>query len=592
MATREYWIQIENRPWDMMPNGIDRMTGDQKQAQSRLLRCVTADPNGHPVDIRDPIEVEMYAPVEALLLRRYQPPTTPDQSDAWTVPDDRRVNPWDLNEPHPSKSMGTIPGPIIECNVGDNVVVHFRNMDMRTDETGRLIPHTTRAHSLHPHGIAFEARYGGGFPMSPLDQDQPVPEEEINYCIGFGKKYFKGDDGLLYKRGDRVPAGGTFTYRWSTRGWDSTAGVWLYHDHSVRDHHNVLMGAIGMIVIHDPNDPNDVFIDIDLDREEALRDLPNGSLNGFSVLDGKYLPPPSRALYLQLYHELEGGGMAINGRKYLGNTPTLIGGPETLMMFGLAAMNNETFHTFHLHGHRWMRQPLRTGPGGGPVSEWGGDFEDTRIFGPAESFRFSVRQGDETGASPDGRGKGEWHMHCHVLKHMMNGMMGSLLVVEGGDEAVELEVGIAPAKSRAAHESSQIERKRFAVSSLSGEASIVDETATKRTVRLDTADLKGKIELETPTIQVANMRFCPSEIEVESGLDVVFRFRDPGHTVTTVDADLTDPDGKIEIHGVGGPENGMPAGEARVVAINGRPGTTIRYRCGIHPNMQGTIKIV
>ena len=66
MATREYWIQIENRAWDMMPNGVDRMTGDRKQAQSRLLRWVTADPRGHPVDIRDPVEVEMYAPVEAL----------------------------------------------------------------------------------------------------------------------------------------------------------------------------------------------------------------------------------------------------------------------------------------------------------------------------------------------------------------------------------------------------------------------------------------------------------------------------------------------------------------------------------------------
>ena len=592
MATREYWIQIENRAWDMMPNGVDRMTGDRKQAQSRLLRWVTADPRGHPVDIRDPVEVEMYAPVEALLLRRYQPPTTPDQSDAWTVPDDRRVNPWDLNEPDPSKSMGTIPGPIIECNVGDDVVVHFRNMDMRTDETCRLIHPSTRAHSLHPHGIAFEARYGGGFPMSPRDRSQPVPCEEMNYCIAVGKTYFKEDDGLYCKRGDRVPPGGTFTYRWSTRGWDSTAGVWLYHDHSVRDHHNVLMGAIGMIVIHDPNDPSDVFIDIDLDREEALKHLPNGTLNGVPVLDGRYVPPPTRALYLQLYHELEGGGMAINGRKYLGNTPTLIGGPETLMMFGLAALNNETFHTFHLHGHRWTRQLLRTRPEEGPDSGSGGSFEDTRMFGPAESFRFSVQQGEETGASPDGRGKGEWHMHCHVLKHMMNGMMGSLLVVEGGDEAVELPVGIAPPEFRVVDEPPQIERKRFDVSSLSGQASIVDETGTERTVRIDTADLKGKIELETPTIQVSNMRFLPPDIEVESGLDVVFRFRDPGHTVTTVEVDPDNPDSVIEINGGKGPLDGLDAGQTKVVAIKGQPGTTIHYRCGVHPNMRGTISIV
>ena len=591
MATREYWIQIENRVWDMMPKGVDRMTGGRQQAHSRVLRWVTADERGQPVDIIEPVEVEMYAPVEALLLRRYQPPTKPDKSDAWTIPNDRRVNPWDLNEPDPSKSMGTIPGPIIECNVGDDVVVHFRNMDMRT-KFGRLIHPLTRAHSLHPHGITFEARYGGGFPMSPLDRDQPVTEDEVNFCMTLGMRHFLGDDNLYYKRGDRVPAGGTFTYRWSTKGWDSTAGVWLYHDHSVRDHHNVLMGAIGMIVIHNRNDPNDVFIDIDREREEALEHLPNRTLNGDLVFNGRYVPPPSRALYLQLYHELEGGGMAINGRKYLGNTPTLIGGPKTLMKFGLAAMNNETFHTFHLHGHRWARQSLRT-PGEG---DWSSgtvrSFEDTRIFGPAESFQFSVQQGGHTGASPDGLGKGEWHMHCHVLKHMMNGMMGSLLIVEGGDDTMDLEVGIVPPESPAEDESSQIERKRFAVSNLSGEASIVEETGTSKTVQIDATNLKGKIELETPTIQVSNMRFLPPEIEVESGLDVVFRFRDSGHTITTAEVDPANPDSVIEINGGGGPLDGLEAGQTRVVAIEGPPSTTIRYRCGIHPNMQGTIRIV
>ena len=230
-------------------------------------------------------------------------------------------------------------------------------------------------------------------PCRPLDRDQPVSKNEIKFWKTLGIRQFMSDDEVFFKRGDRIPAGGTFTYRWSTRGWDSTAGVWLYHDHSVRDHHNVLMGAIGMIVIHDPNDPDDVFIDIDLDPEEAVKHLPNGTLNGLLVLDDRYVPPPTRALYLQLYHELDGGGMAINGRKYLGNTPTLIGGPETLMRFGLAAMNLDTFHTFHLHGHRWTRQSLRTLAESEPRAWTGRSFEDTRVFGPAESFQFSVQQG-------------------------------------------------------------------------------------------------------------------------------------------------------------------------------------------------------
>jgi FtsP/CotA-like multicopper oxidase with cupredoxin domain len=145
--------------------------------------------------------------------------------------------------------------------------------------------------------------------------------------------------------------------------------------------------------------------------------------------------PPEKALYLQLYHELQDMGMCINGRQWLGNTPTVVAGRNTLMRFGLVAMNEATFHTFHLHGHRWAmpgpvgtdRATIQSSAQVAPVSQ----FEDTRIFGPANSFFFAIKEGDSfMRAEPP---KGEWHMHCHVLGHMMEGMMGSLLVVDEGD---------------------------------------------------------------------------------------------------------------------------------------------------------------
>ena len=37
---------------------------------------------------------------------------------------------------------------------------------------------------------------------------------------------------------------------------------------------------------------------------------------------------------------------------------------------------------------------------------------------------------------------GEWHMHCHVLNHMMTGMMGSLLIIKGGELAFGLPSGV------------------------------------------------------------------------------------------------------------------------------------------------------
>lgn len=167
-----------------------------------------------------------------------------------------------------------------------------------------------------------------------------------------------------------------------------------------------------------------------------------------------YRPPPENALYLQLYHELPGVGMLINGRKFLGNAPTLLGGPSTRMRFGLLGMNMAMFHTFHLHGHRWVIPgPAGDNPGGGngpnaiqnsALVHAGSQFEDTRIFGPANTFTFTIKEGTFMGA-PIGAALGEWHMHCHVLMHMMSdlggGMMGSLLVVQGGELALGLPSG-------------------------------------------------------------------------------------------------------------------------------------------------------
>jgi plastocyanin len=45
------------------------------------------------------------------------------------------------------------------------------------------------------------------------------------------------------------------------------------------------------------------------------------------------------------------------------------------------------------------------------------------------------------GPAPDAA-LGEWHMHCHVLNHMMTGMMGSLLLIRGGEFAFGLPTGV------------------------------------------------------------------------------------------------------------------------------------------------------
>ena len=131
-------------------------------------------------------------PIDSLIFRRY--------TANWAAPDDRKVNAWDLNEPNPTDAgtMGTIPGPVIECNVGDTVTVHFRNMDNRV---GKDV--LARAHSIHVHGFVFSNAHDGAYPLSPPDPAQAVGAEAALWSmVGVAGN----------KRGDRVPPGGTFSY--------------------------------------------------------------------------------------------------------------------------------------------------------------------------------------------------------------------------------------------------------------------------------------------------------------------------------------------------------------------------------------------
>lgn len=615
MANIHVWIQLENKPWDACPNNISRVTGQTiKEATGQEPVTVTL----HSPETGVSRSAIMYRPMDqdALILRRYQLPQEPDESDAWTIPDDRKVNPWDLNEPDPTDdgSMGTIPGPTLECIVGDRLIVHFRNKDFRKSTLGDGSEHLSineRTHSLHPHGIAFAPQYDGAYPLSPIDPDQPVGDEaDLWKQVGVN----------LFKQGDRVPPGGMFTYIWDTLGWPTTAGVWHYHDHSICDVENVKLGAIGFLVIHKPEDPDDVI----------EQDLPNDQLNGplteiqcfllptpvpvsstdlenvrrarhteqglklleepenetriechdkeedvyvlkrgdtLFKLDQEltsithfclpiYVDPPEKAQYLQYYHELSGVGMTINGRRFLGNTPTLIGGLNTKMRFGLVAMNSLTFHTFHLHGHRWVIKGPR---GNNPTDIQGSSqvqavsqFEDTKLFGPANSFSFTVTQGSFMGSrfSPTPErapGLGEWHMHCHVLNHMMpGGMMGSLKVIQGGELALFMPHGaLCDTEEHEPGGNSQDE---------------------------DGANLT--------TIVVDRLAFTPNTVTVRSGSQLTFDFKEANHTVTTTST--TGAAVSIEINNGSGSIDPIPAGQTRTITVTGNPGDEINYHCGIH----------
>ncbi len=530
MSDISIWIQIENHAWDLAPNNINRMTGQQ-------IRDIKGEHPPQTVTLSSPetsviTHPTMFKPIQdALILRRY--------TENWATPADQKVNPWDLNEPDPTDSgtMGTIPGPVIECNVGDRVIVHFRNKDNRNG-----LDVIQRMHSLHTHGFVFNITHDGAYPLSPPDPNQPVENErELWNSIGSTSDF---------KVGDRVPPGGTFTYIWNTFSWPTTAGVWLYHDHSINDMENVQNGAIGIVVIHNSADTqNEVF----------NPGLPGGSKTGKPVDNtDHFIQPPENTLYLLLFHVMKDGSMCMNGRRWLGNTPTLISGVNTKMRFGVVTMGD--IHTFHLHGHRW----IIPGPDGIHPSDIQNSiqnkstsqFEDTRIMGSANSFNFTIQQGSFMGSvfTPDSTqapGLGEWHLHCHVPEHMMEGMMGSLYVAKEGDKPI-LQSGVA----------------------------LPDQSGnpTNFTITVD----HNKFVSPDGT----NVLTVPS-----SGTTVIFGFEQPNHTVVIDNVQNADPIDPIN-NGNGDTDGVGPVPKQITRVITGNMGGEIRYHCGIHGQvMNGIIRI-
>ena len=117
--------------------------------------------------------------------------------------------PW---APGFAKPLGPpqIPGPLLEAQTGDTIVVNFKN------QTG--VPVT-----MHPHGIFYTHDMDGAY------------------------------KGKYTEPGGFVENGRTFQYVWEAR--PGTEGAWLYHDHGPMDPLPVFKGMFGGLIIRKPTDP-------------------------------------------------------------------------------------------------------------------------------------------------------------------------------------------------------------------------------------------------------------------------------------------------------------------------------------------------
>jgi FtsP/CotA-like multicopper oxidase with cupredoxin domain len=153
---REYWIRAETVRWNIVPTRRDEMMAAHVGGRTRFT---------------------------ALAYRAYAP--------------------------NFAKPLGpaTIPGPLLQADVGDTLVVNFQNA-------------TPGPVTMHPHGVFYRPEMDGAYKGKYTDP------------------------------GGFVQKGRTFQYVWDCRA--DSVGYWPYHDHGPLDPLPVFKGLLGAILVRDP----------------------------------------------------------------------------------------------------------------------------------------------------------------------------------------------------------------------------------------------------------------------------------------------------------------------------------------------------
>lgn len=260
--------------------------------------------------------------------------------------------------------LGTL-GPALRAQVGDTIIVHFRNQ-------------TSITVSMHPHGVFYDKCSEG------------APYDDGSDCAG----------------DDAVPPGGSHTYTWTVPERagpgpaDGSSIIWMYHSHTdeVMDTN---AGLIGPIIVTSRGRANINGDPVDIDREFVMM---------FTVFDenaswylernvNTYAGFPDDVVYDDDFAE-SNLMHSINGWVY-GNQPltavTMRKGER--VRWYLIGMGTEVdLHTPHWHGQNVLVMGMRT---------------DIVELLPA-----SMKVADMIPDNP-----GTWLFHCHVNDHITAGML-------------------------------------------------------------------------------------------------------------------------------------------------------------------------
>jgi manganese oxidase len=233
---------------------------------------------------------------------------------------------------------GKVPGPTLDVIAGDHVVIKLTN-------------NATEPHSVHTHVVRFA----------------------------------NGSDGV--KPSSVAKPGETITIEWDA----VFAGSFPYHDHAGTNGEGdgMMRGLFGALAVHAPDE-------VKAEHENVVL------LADFDPALYKRLPGVSKGDAGPSPGEYRGGHQymhTLNGRAYEEWSPHFESAVGNLVRWRVISIGRE-FHTFHVHGHRWVGAD--------------GVLTDNINLGPGTYSTFEWKED----------AKGDWLYHCHVPDHMEGGMMG------------------------------------------------------------------------------------------------------------------------------------------------------------------------
>jgi manganese oxidase len=256
-------------------------------------------------------------------------------------------------------------GPVIRAEVGDTIVVHFRN--------GCRIPA-----SMHPHGVFYDkGSEGAGY-------DDGTPGAQ------------KADDG--------VPQGGRYTYTWlvperaGPGPHDGTSVMWMYHSH-VDEVSDTYAGLMGPMVVTARGHARLDGSPKDVDREvfESFSVMNESASPYLDANIERYAQAPSPDPEDEEFQE-SNLMHSVNGYVF-GNQPMVeLARGERVRWYVMAMGTEVDLHTPHWHGN---------------TVTVGGMRMDVTSLLPAGMIVADM--------VPDN--PGTWLFHCHVNDHLTAGMI-------------------------------------------------------------------------------------------------------------------------------------------------------------------------